>query len=424
VKKTLSFFGLFLLILIGAISLFVINDPAYARELAGAAPGDTAAPPPRQVAQAKAPEAPAAPAGEKPAEAAGQKEFDRKASAGQKASERPPSREEFEKQRAKDIPSVTVSRAARDVGPVEEPNNLDAPPAELYPFEITRRTYPDANSITVEIAVKNASGMHWKTAYITLRSPKVERGHRFEIQDWRIDEIVGLEYTFPREQLDDRIRYLRITNVSGNQRESALADLLSANRRKLVDQTGNVNVRDARRAGDTLTAPGLLSYVSNAQMPFTGIRVLASENTGKPKKFLEINISPDLQIPADPAQQVRETSEERREVAGLINDFHSAALDVQNAVQEFGNAIGSQPYNEAIAGPAIQPLEELRRAIARFNTTGYELATRIQRSNDSEVKEIRALVNDYSRKISGQVQSLEEQVQTVDERFVLDNSGA
>lgn len=418
VNKTLSLLLLVVLLIVGLAAGYVVNDPAATKSLLGMSQAQAQETGPAAAEQGPRAENAAAetePAqGEKPADG-----FDRKASGqADKRPEgrRPPTREEFEKRMVEDLPQIETTRKAREVGSVDDVPATEPPAPESYPIDIIRRTYPDARSMTVEIAIKNASGTHWKTAYVTLRSPQFEGGQLFEIDDWRIDEVVSLDYTFPRGEVDDRIKFLRVAAVNGNERESALANLLAANRQRLIEKTGGGDPLQARR-GDVLSAPGLLSYLGNFQQPFTGIKITTTDMRAAPKKHLDIVIPQDQMLPETFQTPVRETSEERREVANMTEEFHKSGLKVQQAIKDFVAAVDASSYEEAIKGEAAGALNRLRSGLAEFNEIGVALATRVQRSSDPEIKQVRGIVIDYSGKIVSQVKALEESIHTIDERF-------
>lgn len=328
--------------------------------------------------------------------------FDRKA-----AENRPPTREEFQSKLKEEVPSIQPKRMARKVGPVEEFPNIESPRPELYPFTIIRRTYPDSRSISVELAMKNASGQHWKNAYITLRSPAMRAGYLFEVVDWKIDEIIGVEYTFPRSEVQDRIKNLHVSGVSGNERKSALADMLSTNRKQVLDQTELI--RPGRRDGDILEAPGLISYLGRFQQPFTGIKVLPIHMKAAEAEEVSVSIPENLMLPEVVDIPLRETSEERREVARLAENFHKYGYDVQKTVDEVVAGISAEDP-EVMSGNSPL-LARLRDQIAVFDAAGIQLAEVVQRSKDKDVRRIIEFVTDYSRRIIGQLEIVEKAMQ-------------
>jgi len=415
VKKSLSLIGLVFLILVGAAAAFVLNDPASVHRLTGAgssSANDMSRPPARQVAQA---DTSRESAGEKAPQAAAEQgesqEFDRKA-ADRKQASRPPTKQEFEQRLAREEGTYQNLRTGRYVGPVDEAGTSEPPPPGFYPIKINRRTYPDANSITVELAVQNASGTHWKTAYVTLRSSQVAKAQLFEIEDWKIDEVVGLEYTFPRTEIQQRMRNLRVLSVSGQERESALANMLSNNRRKLLEE-GNLSMSQLReRRGDVLAAPGLLSYLGRFQTPFTGIQIEPVAMIEPRERTLQITLPEDQQVPENLGFTLRETSEERREVGQMLQEFHQKALDAQNSLRAFAGAVNSNPRENPLEGSASSELMQLRQDLEEFDQAGLKLAGRIQRSSDKEVRQARQILADLSTRVLNQINTVENSIQS------------
>lgn len=399
-KNGILVVALIVLLVVAAGGLYVLNDPAAAMRLAG-------------IQKAEPPPAAAKPAVAKPAvqgpQSAG---FDRKSGGDSK----PPSKSEADAARTKDLDGVLVSRKGRYVGPVTQPGSSEAPLPELYPFSVNRRTYPDEKSITVEVAVKNASGVQWKTAYVAFRAPKSKSTHLFEIRDWQIDETVGFDYSFPRTEVQDRLTDLRIVSVSGEKRQSALADRLQQSRRRFVEIANASNASKRRARGETLAAGGLLGALGRMQSPVTGISIQTAELRTLSAKPVTIQIPEEYRVPGVLALGLRETSDERKAVSDLAQKFHVSALAIQDSIDSLGRSLQSQPYDRAANSG---PVGTIRENIKAFNAIGVELATKIQTSTDQEVRKVNTLVLDYSRRVSGQVESVESQVKSSDPGFRL-----
>lgn len=406
-KKVLSFLALTLLVGVGASAAFIINDPATAGRALGLHPAGKA--PARQVAQATTP---AKPAATKAAEAA----KDGAAADKPAATKRPPTRAEMEK-KAGDAAAVVAARRARLIGPVTQFNSEEAPPADLYPITIVRRTFPDAATMSVEIAVKNLSGNVWRSAYITIKSPKVPEGTLYEIRDWQLDEVVGLEYRFPRGEVQDRMRDLRIVSVSGDRRESALADRIAQSRLKAVGAEDSRMLQGRRRTGDALAAPGLLAMLGDFQQPVTGIQVSYAEGRAPVARPLSIRIPEEALLTPEPEITLRQTSEERREVVELARAYHQQGIEVQNHLKALVEQINAAPYREAMNAGGKDSLESLRASLKEFNTLGLQLATRTRRSTDADIRSASSVVGATSTKLVRQMEAVEAAIKPVDPAF-------
>lgn len=342
--------------------------------------------------------------------------FDRKSGGTPAAASdgrRPPKREE-KTDTTTDRQVVKVKRKGTFVGVIPATPNEEVPPGELYPFSPIRRTFPDANTMTVELAIKNASGMQWKTAYIALRSARHNETVQFQVSDWQIDEIVGLDYSFPKDEVQNRLFELRVVSVGGDKRESALADRLQQSRRKYVESTAP---KPQRSTGETLTAVGLLGMMGRMQAPVTGVHIKTAEGRIGSNEPIVIVLSESEKIPADFDVALRETSDERKTVADLAKKFHESAIAVQEGLVNFTAKLGTAPYEDAMKGEAGVALKDTRAKLETFNDVATELATKIQISTDSDIRKLSDLVPSYSRKILGEVSVIESRIQSVDEDF-------
>ncbi len=401
-KKALIALAVVLLLAGAGGAIYVIKDPVAAGELLGfGAPAEeTAATAPAQTEEAS-------------------EGFDRRrAPEPEETADRPPTREELARleQAAQ---AVRFSRKGRSVGPETSAQSHMAPLPQLYPFSIARRTYPTADTINVEIAIQNASGIHWKTAYVTLQSTDFPQGHRFEIADWKIDEIVGLDYTFPRGETQERLRGLRVVNVMGERRESALAERVSQTRRQRLEVADNSSPRSyRRREGDVLAAPGMLAILANTQSAVTGLEIRPEGRRSPGAVPLNVTISEEHKLSEDLMLGLRETSEERKKAVELAREFHSAGLQVQEDVAEMCEALAAAPFSEAMeehgGSGALARLEE---HLQEFNRLGVELATLTAVSRDREVSALAEMARTTSRKVVGQVETLEQQVRRADPAF-------
>jgi len=418
VKKTLLFSSAILLLAASAAGLYVANDPASVTALIG---GKATKSEPRMVAQA-AGDASGASKAKKPQAAAPKEtadpQFDRKAAASPAAAEsrRPPKREEGSAS-SSERPVIKVSRKATAMGVVPTNANEAIPPAELYPLSppIRRTKSQDSQTITVELAVKNASGIQWKTAYISLRSARHPDTVQFQVADWQIDEVIGLDYSFPMSEVQNRMFELRVVGVSGDKRESALAERLQQSRRKYVET--NVTEQRSRVTGETLTAVGLLGVMGRVQSPFTGIQIRTADGRRGVSEPVAIVLPAKDKLPQDLSLGLRETSDERKVVVELAEKFHQSALEAQGALDKFTEELAKAPYEEAMKGGAGTALKDLRAKMQSFNTDALALATKVQISQDSDIRKLSDLVPDYSRRILGEIDLIESRIHSVDDDF-------
>lgn len=410
-KNLLIVVALMILLGVGAAAAFVINDPAETRRLVGLT-GETAgepAPPPRQVAQA--PDAPAQPTTPPAANGAAERPFDRRT-----ADRRPPSRDEAMPDSA--IPAVEVDQYARFVRTDPSPSTQEPPPPELYPYSVNRRTFPDARNISVELAIRNASGSHWETAYVTLRSSGFDEAVVFQVDEWQIDSVVGFEYTFPRNELKARLEGLRVVSVTGKMRPSALAE---AFRRDRIDAIRQISGR-RRNAGAILQAPGVLGVLGALQSPFTQIEIRQTAVISPRNRQIALEVPEEFLLPPVLGLTLRQTSEERREVGNLAQRFHEQALTIQDLISQFVLAVNDRTYEEAMAGEAGTIRRSLQEQLQQLNEVGRELAIKALSSQDSEIRKVRDLVTSHSQRINQQIEAVEVGLQEIDPSFRLRQS--
>ncbi|CAN5259788.1 hypothetical protein BH09SUM1_BH09SUM1_25060 [soil metagenome] len=417
-KKALLAVALIVLVLVGVAAAMLFIDPVGTQQMLGmSSAGDTEdnmVQHPRTRGAHQDSEVAAAPAAPEPAAAAGGRRPPRRA-------DMPAAVVETDVKDSTATKTVSSMRKGRYIGAADGESFMSPPPAELYPFRVTKTTYPDADTINVEITISNASGSQWKTAYVLFRSSKYPVSQQFEIADWQIDESIALNYSFPVTQVQDRILDLRVVSVSGDKRQSALADRLSQSRRRYIDLTNSTREASAMpRAGDKLTAPGLLAVLASLQSPITGIGIEPAElRTVAETKAITVKISADKMISDDYPSEVRETSQERQAAAQLASKYHAAGVEAQLALNEFVDNLGRKPYQEAMAGEAGQALETLRTKLKAFNDLGAELALVVQRSSDSEIKKAGNVLNSDSAKLVAQMDEIEKTVRRIDQHFTI-----
>ncbi len=399
-KKALIALAVVFILIVGAGALYVIRDPAAAAEWFNV-----------QSAEPEATETAEAP----PESEDG---FDRRRAAEPDTTRRPPTREEMERREA-DTTRVRFSRKGRPVGPEAEPQTHMAPLPQLYPFSVARRTYPTADTINVEIAIQNSSGIHWRTAYVTFQSAEIQEGYRFEINDWKLDEVVGLDYTFPRGETRERLRGLRVVSVTGDRRESALAERVTQTRRQRLEVAEISSPRTYRRRdGDVLAAPGLLAVLANTQSAVTGLEIRPEGRRSPAAYPLQIALPEEHLIEEDLVLALRETSEERKRAVEAARGFHSSGLAVQEDIRAFSDVLAQAPFREAMdqhgGRDALASLEE---RLAAFNQHGVELATLTATSRDREISALTEMARNLSRDVVRQVETVEQQVRRADPSF-------
>lgn len=322
-------------------------------------------------------------------------------------------------------PERETYRKARFVGPLTEPPTGRSPHPELYPFTVSKRTYPTNNTIMVALAIRNSSGIHWKTAYVALRSSRVDQSQLFEIQDWGIDETVALEYSFPRSEVNDRMRELRVVSVNGDQRESALAELLARSRQRYFASLTGYDEEPVANKGGSVSAAGLLGMIGALQSPFTQVEVAIIEPKVDLRRPLRIEMPEENLLAASPEITLAATTEERTAAIKEAQGFYAKALEIQVGLEKLRGELGKAPLEEAIKSPdAIQTLAALRQSLDDFNKGGAALATAIARSRDPEMVGLNGFLTETSRRVLTQLGIVETAVKDVLPGFSLQGEGS
>ncbi len=327
---------------------------------------------------------------------------------------RPPTRAESDAAAADGDAETVTYRRARYVGPRKQPLTSAPPAEELYPFSINKRTFPDADTISVELLIKNRSGNYWKTAYVVLRPLDGKKAETFQIDDWNSDETAAFDYAFPKSEIRERMSKLRIMSVTGEMRVAALARKLSETREKgaaLSKELMATYTSDSSSPGQ-IEAPGLLGALAWATSPVTGIEVEMAqmEDAEAP---LSINYPQDRLIPEIHPVEMATSSAERNNAMLNFEDAHKAAGDVEDTLRDIADEMERLGYTKARDTTTGPMLEKVRRDLGEFNRAALKLATTASRTTDREIKELDKLVGRYGGVLVDLMEQMEEKVFSV-----------
>ena len=335
---------------------------------------------------------------------------------------KPPARGESPAPSARvELPTIR----AEYVGPALDPITEDPPAPELYPFRVDRRTFPTPDVVQVEMSLQNQSGYHWKTAYVVLKSTDYPVAEVFKVEEWAIEQVVGVDYKFPRPELYDRLTNLRVIRVSGERRESALADAIGQRREEIVRQMGTKeNLTETRNRN---RPTGLLSVWVGAAAAVQGggnrpdaQMVPGGMNSGMPRTgSLRIQIPEKAIIPDQYDFSVPPTSPERREALELLGRVHTSARRAQTNIVDLADLLNQKSFRAVKTTAGEQMVAAVSDALREFNEAGIELTLLANRNDDPAIKQMSQELNRMAEQLVTQAEAVETSVRLIDPEFSL-----
>ncbi len=248
----------------------------------------------------------------------------------------------------------------------------------------------------------------------------------FRVDDWRIDEVVGLDYTFPKDELEPRVKDLRVARVTGIKRESALSDLVGDIRSSVVGDTS----RPATSPGRTTTpadgvtyasveVPGLLGLIASVRGPSVGLDVRVASTGGAIKDQIPLAIPLEHMLPEKLDIALFSDTPSRAEALKLLNEAFAEAQEVQAQLGEIVKVLSNTPYEEAqkSAIPAIK--SKMNAKLSAFDKKSLDLAVLANKVKDPKVSDAEAAARGIADKLVKMITSVEKQVQKLDGRFKL-----
>jgi len=366
----------------------IVAGPARPPAKASKAPAKSG-----ETAQAPAPEGEAKPAEAKP------KVPPKKTDADSKPAATPPAKKGTtppKKAVPNAVPGLTKSGSgavdpiveATYAGPYFERITAQPPPPELYPMRLDRRVFPDDENIEVYLAVQNASGYHWKNAFIVLKAPAQKSGESFRVDEWPIDKVAMVKYRFPKGELESRMKNLRVVSITGDQVETAMTAKLAEAREEAARKFGS----------------GEVVVVGNMEDALADLKLKMPEGVAIPDTL-------DFSMAGGNA--------ERETALQLVGKVHSAALTVHARAQALVDEVNKTGYLNSMAegGNGAARIAELRASFRAFEEVGLELATVTAKTMDGEVRKADAPLGMLSDSLSRLRTGLKSQVGALDPKF-------
>lgn len=310
-------------------------------------------------------------------------------------------------------------RKAAWLGPSPE-NVSGTPPNEaLYPFSVVRRVFPTPDTIRLELNIRNASGSFWEVATLYFKSERHAQAVAYRIERWRPEETISLEYTFPKTELEDRLKNLRLVRISGLRSSAVLTEMLSDRR---IGETGGSASTGKTSAGSasSVTAPGLMGLVGAMTSPFTGVEVnIGGGATAVPDTPVSI-VYPGEHSVADknPLSITGGTADGDR-AAELAGKVHYSALTVQMKLSEFVATVQNKPFATAMSDGGKDLQDAVIAAQKDFNKASMDLGLLIGRSKEPAVKGLEKPLTQLGQSVYNMVAGVQAQVQYVAPSFVL-----
>jgi hypothetical protein len=345
---------------------------------------------------------------------------------------RPPTRSEIEARarleavRGKEV--VEPTRRALMLGPSPDPITSDPPPPSLYPFKVERRLFPTSDMIRIEMSIKNGSGIFWSTAYIAMRSQDSSKTIVFRIDDWRIDEVIGLDYTFPKDELESRLAGLRVARVSGIKRESALSEIVGDARASFAG--GKTSAEAARNRTNSsspedqttfasVKVPGLLGMINSVRAPLIGMKVEVTSSDAAMTSQVPLALPMELMLPEKIDVGLLADTPMRSKAVVHFDTAVAEARKVQASLSELIGVLSTKPYGEAKKDeiPAIR--SRIQASLDAYNKESINLAVLSKSARDPKISEAETMLAGVADRVVKQVGSLEKQIRRVDPKFEL-----
>lgn len=323
----------------------------------------------------------------------------------------PPPREVLPPPRATDsgaedelMPTVE----ARPLGPSTAPVTEDAPPPQLYPFAARRRTFPDDKTVEVEFLIQNVSQRFWAPANVVFRSPGYPRNEVFRIDRWRLNEIALVRYRFPKSELENRLKLLRIVAVTGETIDTPIGEEGAAQRVNLLRRL------TASQGGDR----GLMAIMEGASAALNGPDGKPDPNASGPAMdTLQLTVVGFDGFSNDWKPPFEATTDERREAARLLTETHATARRIKDDLEVLAKALGEEGYQKAIAGEGGQAVVRVNDAKRQFEEQATKANLALSRSRDQDIRKAQADLDRWADSVVSSLESATTQVRIVDSRF-------
>lgn len=303
---------------------------------------------------------------------------------------RPPTREQVEGRpppRRTDLdeedgPAIVETRF---VGPLRDRLRVAPPPEDFYPFRVERRTYPNDDEMEVEILVLNRSGRLWRNATIVIGGEgRAHPPQIFEIDNWRMEGRARLRYRFPRDEVEERLRLLRVLAVRG---EAIASPLLQTARP--MDESAPTP-RPGAEADDRIA----ISFEGTAEVPAM------------------------LDLP-------EATDETLEALLADVQTAHGHALEVQERLNRIALQINEHGARAATATETFsEEASALLGAREAFDSSVIALSVRLARSGDPGVRDLQDSLRGMSEALFSRLDAFERQVRGALPDFALEDYAA
>jgi hypothetical protein len=310
---------------------------------------------------------------------------------------RPPARTGDSELEGEGVKVVT----ARYIGPLSHPLEEEPPPMALYPFGVERRTYPSPSEIEVLIRMRNLSGFYWEKATVVFRSadpaivPQV-----FEVEDWSLDGYARFAYRFPREQLEARMKMLRVRAIYGEKADTYQSRALHQERLALLERMGD----DPEAQQRFYDAIGVTDGMEGTE-------------AGRRSAEFMLTIPDRVRIADIPRPTVSADSDDRRAALALYNDFRTHAEGLEAELYRFIDIINTQGPATLAEGAGAEQLEAIRAQKEAFDKLGLDLLLSVSRSQDQQVRTLRAASESVSSSLILLLDAATKQIRYLDPTF-------
>jgi len=284
--------------------------------------------------------------------------------------------------------------------------------ADEYPFRLSNQiTQPDGR-MRITLDLQNKSGKLWPVAYVTMSSAyHPERSH-YRLDNWKNGEVRSIDYVFPKEEMRERLRDLRVEDVSS----------VPPSESGLDEGTGN--------GGESPGALGLWTNLKEAAgvPPPPPEEIAAAKAETSPETAMALKKGTGLNINLEGLGEIDATQLETEGVTGTEQQartaYNAAVKAASNAVASMkwlAQTLGSMPFDDAMAdeGPGTEQLNLVRQSIDAYQDQAIRLQQIQTQTPTQSVELLIKTLEQTSETLLSYQQALERQIRAAKPEFRL-----
>lgn len=290
-----------------------------------------------------------------------------------------------------------------------------------FPFNLSAKAELPNGKMRITLDVKNESQKEWPVAYLTISSAYHPDRTHYRIDNWHLGELRSIDYVFPASQMAERLRDLRVEDVTSVPPAEALSGTSSEPSASSGDTSGSLEGSGAlglwdrakKATGVPPPPPEEMAAVMEKVAPDTADQI--RKGTG-----LTINLEGLGEIDVQPLPLEGVTGP-AREVRIQYNAALKAAADATKAIKALGDIIAATPWKDAMTpdGPGTKQLEVVRTLLDSFQDKAIRIQKIHSENPTRETETLTKTLEHASETLLSYQQTLERQVRAAQPRFEL-----